>query len=265
MDQARPATAEASPPPAASGGGGWLWLLLGSALLPFTIVQTMIPLAAWLAPIVLLRFSRLTRSGWIALPAIAAAEIVGGARLSFAPPDGPTIKTATVTIDRTLFGATVAPPFDWLSFNRADDATRAAARPRLETGVAQLLARTETSLKAGAKLVGWQETAARVLEEDRQSTIDRAAALVARYGAHIQIALGVFTRAPKLPYYLNQSILIDDKGQIVWSYDKAKPVVPGEAIVTPLGRISTAICNDFHFPSLIRQVGRARADIVMAP
>jgi len=207
---------------------------------------------------------------------MAATLVFGGARLAFAPA-APTVKAATVTIDRDLFEATVAPPFDWLAFNRADDATRAALRPRLEAGVAQLLARTEMALAAGAKLIGWQETAARVLEEDRQATIDRAAALAKRRGAYIQVALGVFTRAPERPYYLDQSILIDDRGEVVWSYDKTEPVIPGEAIVTPrgpgrlpiaetpFGRLSTAICNDFHFPALIRQAGRTRADIVMAP
>jgi apolipoprotein N-acyltransferase len=116
-----------------------------------------------------------------------------------------------------------------------------------------------------------------VLEEDRQATIERAAALAERHGAYIQISLGVFTRAPTRPYYLNQSILIDDKGKVAWTYDKTYPVIPSETIVTPfgpgrlpvaetaVGRISTAICNDFHFPALIRQAGQTRADIVMAP
>ena len=39
----------------------WLWLLIGFALLPFTIVQTMLPLAAWLVPLFLLRFARIAR------------------------------------------------------------------------------------------------------------------------------------------------------------------------------------------------------------
>ena len=395
----------------------WLWLLIGFALLPFTIIQTMIPIAAWLAPIFLLRFSRTTRSGWLALTLIAVAEILGGViavrggdpgsllivaigyaflvvhalistlpyavdrwigprlnaelrtlafplaytcvdwlmslsrgfnttgsavysqydclalmqivsvfgmwgltfligwtaatvnalweadfalrsvgrvfaslvtvltavvllgsiRLNFAPTSSPTVKAATVTIDRDVFAATVQPPFDWLTFNRSDDAVRAAVRPNLEAGVAQLMARTETALRAGAKLVGWQETAARVLEEDRQQVIDRAAALAERYGAHIQISLGVFTRAPQRPYYLDQSILIADSGKVLWTYEKTYPVIPTEMIVTPygpgrlpvvetaLGRLATAICNDFHFPALIRQAGSAGADIMMAP
>jgi len=49
----------------------WLWLACGAALLPFTLLQTTIAFAAWLAPIFLLRFSR-TVPAW-ALPALAVA------------------------------------------------------------------------------------------------------------------------------------------------------------------------------------------------
>ncbi len=34
---------------------------------------------------------------------------------------------------------------------------------------------------------------------------------------------------------------------------------------TPFGRLSTALCNDMHFPALIRQAGRHAADILIAP
>src|SRR5579872_5850611 len=44
----------------------WLWLFVGFALLPFTVVQTMLPAAAWLAPIFLLRFARTARQTWAA-------------------------------------------------------------------------------------------------------------------------------------------------------------------------------------------------------
>jgi len=55
----------------------WLWLLVGFVLLPFTIVQTMIPLAAWLAPIFLLRFARTAPRASVALPLIFLAQAVG--------------------------------------------------------------------------------------------------------------------------------------------------------------------------------------------
>jgi len=55
----------------------WLWLIVGFALLPFTVVQTMLPLAAWLAPIFLLRFVRTAPRAWLALLAIFLAEAAG--------------------------------------------------------------------------------------------------------------------------------------------------------------------------------------------
>ena len=51
----------------------WWWLLLGAGLLPFTMVQTVIPLAAWVAPVFLLRFARTARRGGLALLGIFAA------------------------------------------------------------------------------------------------------------------------------------------------------------------------------------------------
>jgi apolipoprotein N-acyltransferase len=48
----------------------WLWLLVGFVLLPFTLYQSVIWVAAWLAPIFLLRFARTCKKGWIALPLI---------------------------------------------------------------------------------------------------------------------------------------------------------------------------------------------------
>ena len=98
-----------------------------------------------------------------------------------------------------------------------------------------------------------------------------------RYDAYLQIELSVFTRAPTRHYFRNQSILIDNTGRILATYEKTYPVIPGEAYVsipgagklpvenTPYGRMATAICNDFHFPALIRQAGRNDVDIMMAP
>jgi apolipoprotein N-acyltransferase len=39
----------------------WLWLVVGAALLPLTGWQAVIPLAAWLAPIFIVRFARTQR------------------------------------------------------------------------------------------------------------------------------------------------------------------------------------------------------------
>ena len=47
----------------------WLWLCVGGALLPFAILANIVPIAAWLSPVFLMRFVRTTRAA-ISLPVI---------------------------------------------------------------------------------------------------------------------------------------------------------------------------------------------------
>ena len=395
----------------------WLWLLIGFLLLPFTTIQTVIPLAAWLAPVFLLRFVRTSRRARTALPLIFAAYALGiliamrggdtsdagvvvlgiitfplirglmyalpyaadrligsrlgpwtrlfvfplaftsvdwlmslsriinstlspaysqsgslalmqilsitgmwgitfllmwfastmnalwengfewrrvrgtaaafagvmlavlmfgSVRLDFLPPASASIQAATITLDDAV-SRRAGSGIDWLAFNRSSDAERAAARPQFEATVDQLLARTETALRGGAKLVAWQEGAGTVLEEDKQSTLDRAAALARQYNAELEVSLGVLTRTDSQQFILNQSILVDDTGAVRWTYEKTYLVIPTESYVaipgdgklplvdTPNGRLSTAICNDLHFPPLLRQAGANHADILIAP
>jgi len=62
--------APVSPQVPRSSARSWLWLGIGAALLPFTLLQTVVPLAAWLAPVFLLRFTRMQRI-WVAVPVLA--------------------------------------------------------------------------------------------------------------------------------------------------------------------------------------------------
>jgi apolipoprotein N-acyltransferase len=47
----------------------WLWLCVGGTLLPFAILANIVPIAAWLSPVFLMRFVRTTRAA-ISLPVI---------------------------------------------------------------------------------------------------------------------------------------------------------------------------------------------------
>ena len=65
----------------------WIWLLVGAMLLPFANLQTLIPLAAWLAPVFLLRFSRSQRP-LVGLPILVVAmfcALLIGLRNGFFP------------------------------------------------------------------------------------------------------------------------------------------------------------------------------------
>jgi apolipoprotein N-acyltransferase len=385
----------------------WIWLLCGAVLLPFTAWQTVIPAAAWLAPIFLLRFTRISRrpgtalhlvflaysagtliasrglpfdllglfgnvlfkglvwtlpyatdrfaaerlKGWkraIVFPsAFVAADwalsllnvsssgspaysqagnlallqilaitgmwgvtflimwfasiangiwqegfqwrtlrghlavfvatlmavlLYGNIRLNFASPSSRTVEVATITMGKDLI-----PSVDWMKFGQSTDLQRSAVRPKLQATVTQMLARSETALRGGAKVVSWQESSAWVLEEDRQEVLDKSADLARRFEAYLQISLEVFTRTPKLPYLRDQSILIGPSGSVLWTYDKTHLVPYDEAFITiagpgklpeadsPNGRLSTAICYDTYFPALLRQAGKLGTDILFAP
>ncbi len=53
----------------------WLWLVIGAAVLFFSSIGPSFPLAAWLAPVFLLRFVR-TQRARIGLPLLAVAQAV---------------------------------------------------------------------------------------------------------------------------------------------------------------------------------------------
>ena len=206
---------------------------------------------------------------------LAAVFAFGFARLSLAAPTSPTVKAATITISPSVFNQ--ANDLDWMTFNRATSQQRAAFRPRFNATVDQMLARTQTALSRGAKLVVWQEQSALVLPEDRQNAISRAAALARSNGAYLEIWLGVLNQSQSLPYFRNQAILISPAGTVVWTYNKTYPVLGGDSAITlrgsgvlpvadtPYGRLTTAICNDLDYPGLLRQAGRNGADILLAP
>jgi len=75
-------------------------------------------------------------------------------------------------------------------------------------------------------------------------------------------------------FALDESILLDPQGLVLWRYQKAHPV-PGEpfppgdgqvpTVQTPYGRLSTVICFDGDFPGTIRQAGQAGADVLLMP
>ena len=208
---------------------------------------------------------------------LAAVFAFGFARLSLAAPTSPTVKAATITLSPAVYNQ-ANNGLDWATFNRATSQQRAAWRPRFTATVDQMLARTQTALSQGAKLVVWQEQSALVLPGDRQNAISRAAALARSNGAYLEIWLGVLNKTQSLPYFANQAILISPAGSVVWTYNKTYPVVvSGESFVTvrgsgvlpvadtPYGRLSTAICNDVGYPGLLRQAGQKGADIMLVP
>ncbi|MEU3457727.1 nitrilase-related carbon-nitrogen hydrolase [Micromonospora sp. NPDC006766] len=101
----------------------------------------------------------------------------------------------------------------------------------------------------------------------------RAGVLARTHGVYLELGLGVLSR--QSPYVRNQAVLIDPRGQVVWTYEKAHPVpgmeelTPGDGVVptvdTPYGRLGNLICFDADFPGLARQGGDRGVDLMLVP
>lgn len=155
-------------------------------------------------------------------------------------------------------------------------ADRGAARLAMGQLHDLLLAASEREILAGAAIVVWPEAGAPVFLEDEVALIDRARELARRHGIHLLIGVVTIHRGPPLRLE-NKAVLIQRAGEVAFAYRKARPVPGWEAEVSlagngriPVeaglaGRIAAAICYDLDFPSLIRQVGQGRADLLLAP
>jgi apolipoprotein N-acyltransferase len=200
----------------------------------------------------------------------------GGLRLALFAPQGQTVLVAGISVSQAVEtsamkqGATAFPAF---LAGRATQADREAIRLAADRLNSDLLTQSQREASAGVRVVVWPECGAAVLQADERAFLAQAAA-VARQ-AHIYLDMGLCVLTDQAPHEQDQAVLIDQRGQVVWSYDKARPVpgldvsTPGNGKVptvnTPYGRISNVICFDGDFPSLSRQAGRAQASLMLVP
>ena len=202
---------------------------------------------------------------------LAAALLFGSARLAFLPTAGPTVRVAALAPDERL-------PFNFpvITLAGAPDQQRAIARSQAAAKQDELFERTVREARAGAELVSWSEAGAFVLKEDEAALIERAGAVARAEGIYLQLGLVVILRAEQHPYGENRAILLDPHGAVVWDYAKTfHPMTDGEVFATgpgtvsvadtALGRLAAVICYDMDFPALLRQVGRARTGLLLAP
>jgi len=207
---------------------------------------------------------------------LALVLFAGGARLAFFPPRAQTVRVAGISASQTIktWAAqqmdNVATAFLAGKATQADLDTLHTAFTMIDN---DLLARSQREASAGAKIVVWPECGAEILQEDKPVLLMQATQLAQKM--HIYLDMGLCVATEQAPHVQDQAILIDPQGQVLWTYNKARPVpgldnlVPGDGKVptveTPYGRISNVICFDGDFPYLSRQAGQARADLMLIP
>ncbi len=139
-----------------------------------------------------------------------------------------------------------------------------------------LLARTRREARAGARLVAWSETAARVLRRDEGALLERVGRLAAEERVDVIAAYGVWDPAARPPFANKVAALAAD-GTLAWTYEKAHPIVGAESpliaagagsierLITPYGSVGAVICHDLDFPALLRQTDRPKLGLVVGP
>jgi apolipoprotein N-acyltransferase len=198
--------------------------------------------------------------------------LFGAARLAIVPSTAETVRIASVTVDRRLpeFG----PMMEGRTFGvAATEAQLDAARLATYRLHDELFSLTRREVQAGAELVFWSELNGIVLVDDEPQLIARGRAFAEADRVYLLMALMTVTLGERNAE--NKVVAIDPSGEILTTYIKSFPVPGAERSVvgpgvlpvldTPFGRISIAICYDMDFHELIRQAGRADADIMIAP
>ncbi|WP_018537644.1 nitrilase-related carbon-nitrogen hydrolase [Streptomyces sp. MspMP-M5] len=233
-------------------------------------------LIAWCAAVANLAWERASwhaarRAVLTCAAVLLAVVLAGGARLAFLPPDGPTVRIAGVSADATALRAQKA-AYAQADGGRAALATAppASLRPALRGVLDTLLAATRREAAAGAGIVVWPEQGVRALAADEPAVIAAAREEARRSRIHLEIGIGVHTaQAPS--YGRNETLLIDPRGTVRWTYQKAHPIpgsetfTPGDGrvpvVATPYGRLANVICYDADFPDMMR----VPADIMLVP
>ena len=139
-----------------------------------------------------------------------------------------------------------------------------------------LLERTRIEARAGARLVAWSETAARLLKSDQDRFFARLGALAQEEDVYILAAMGVWNPDGQ-PRLENKVVAVDPSGQVVWQYHKARPIVGAESMLIEAGegkvaelqletaRLGLVICHDMDFPAFLHQASDANLDLLVAP
>tara|TARA_R110000868_G_scaffold191393_2_gene435587 strand:- start:2251 stop:3753 length:1503 start_codon:yes stop_codon:yes gene_type:complete len=218
------------------------------------------------------QFSRpRTRTIGAAYAALLVVLVIGGEiRLAYFPPASTTVRIAGISpsmaaedaAQQVLGGNVVSDQ----AISRLDPEKK---RVSFAIAIDEMLASTHKAAKTGAKIIVWSENAVRTLPADKPALLERAKQIASEENIHLLLA--VKTYLPDAPYGRDQTQMIDPKGNVLWTYDKAHPIpgletyTPGDGRVpvidTPYGRIASVICYDADFPPTTR----ASADIMLVP
>jgi len=201
-----------------------------------------------------------------------AIFLLGGLRIVLAP------RRQTVRVAGIGWPKGIVEPTDFMP--AVDPSVSEEVKARLKPRFAQLqdsfLSRSEREARAGARVIVWPEANLIVFKEDEASFIERARVIACEH--KVYLVMGMATLHPGERHsFQNHAVLLPPNGDTLYDYTKITAVpgfekmygVPGDQPIpfadTEFGRLASPICFDLDFDGVVRQVGRGRADMMLAP
>ena len=182
--------------------------------------------------------------------------IFGQVRLSINN-DHNTVRIASININKA----------EWENSNNGrDDSTSEKVNN-------DFLAACDIAAASKAKIIFGPETIIHLHYDKENEFIERAKVIAKKNSIYLGLPMIVFPKAYPDVKWMNKIVWISPTGQILFTYHKAKPTPGdgsyGDGVIkyfdTPYGRISTAICFDMDFLSLINQTSNMNIDIMLVP
>jgi apolipoprotein N-acyltransferase len=200
----------------------------------------------------------------------------GGLRLTFFPPSTQTVRIAGISVASATRQKLLQARSNFTTKEQLTHADLSPLRSAFALNNDELLARSQREARAGASIVVWPEAGALTMVEDESSLLEHSKALARQERIYLEMGLVILQyKASSLRALYDRAMLLDPRGQVVWTYDKAHPVpgmesfAPGDGKVpvidTPYGRLANVICFDGDFLDLMRQGGNKGADLMLVP
>jgi len=133
------------------------------------------------------------------------------------------------------------------------------------------ITQTEFEAKAGSKIIMWSEGSFVMLKKDEDSIINTFKTIAKQNDIYLIVTTFVLNNSSKPE---NKTLLFSPNGNLVSTHYKfggnfLEGTVEGNKIIktnkTKYGNLSSIICWDADFPSVIKQVGKEKTDILFIP
>lgn len=197
----------------------------------------------------------------------------GGARLVFAAATAKTVRAAAIGWPKNILR------FDELEGSLQPEMSAdmfGYYQDKFEQIQDWFLDHSVREARAGARVIVWPENNLVVYQEDYEAFIQRAREVARQEDVYLLMGIACIQLGESRPFE-PQAVLIDPSGEVLFTYVKNRLVPGWEAnnsksgdgrvciADSPYGRIVAVICYDMDFPDLIRQVGKAGADMLLVP